>query len=856
MRSDTSGIRSHTKVTRGFAIGFAMIICSLFVIAAAALISIAHEQNALQSRHSEVEVARSVKANLRVIGTAIKDYAFWNDAYRYAGRKKVDLAWTYERDNIGPSLFENYSIEGVFIVGPRQDTRYAVVNGEISTTTASAFITGDIEQLAQKARERSADDEIVHGYYLVSGKPALVYAATIKPSEMTDEKALSKVPVLLFVDVMDVAELGKEFGVADLRTDVYVDRPGAEPFIYLQSDIGMRFRLQWSPDNPGNVFLHTLLPLLALTASLFALLLWGLQRRMLRSAVLFDAGQQALVLSEDRFRSIAEASSDWIWETDGQGQLTFVSERFAAMTGYGIDKWLGSRLCDLVNVDCESFRRHAANDRNEASVRRQLECSYADAEGRQRHCLLSVRAVTQGDDVLGFRGTVSDVTEEVEAKRRIKHMSQHDALTGLANRAYLYTHLQAKLVNRREPLYLLSLDLDRFKPVNDTLGHATGDQVLCEIARRLKQCMRDADLVARLGGDEFVVVIEHLPSQYDLEKLCARLCDTVAQPIACGEHEVSVGVSIGVVMAPQDGDHASDLLRYADIALYEAKAAGRNNWQFYADEMNERVLERRQVETDLRNALRRSELFLEFQPRFGVEGTTLSGAEALVRWEHPVRGRLMPGQFIAIAEETGLIIPLSDWVLRSACEAAAGWDSALAVSVNLSSVEFQRGDLVARVREVLQATGLEPSRLELEITETVLLEDAASALIIMNDLKGLGVRLAMDDFGTGYSSLSYLRTYPFDGLKIDRSFIADLQGSTKDAGIAIIESIIGLGRALTLTVTAEGVETSDQLSELARVNCDEAQGYFLGRPLSLAMFRSLAHEGLLGENCTVALECD
>jgi diguanylate cyclase (GGDEF)-like protein/PAS domain S-box-containing protein len=704
-------------------------------------------------------------------------------------------------------------------------------------------MTGDLQHLTQMAQERAADDEIVYGYYLVAGKPALVYAAAIKPSEMTDDRSLSKVSTLLFIDIMDLGELGKEFGVSNLHADLHVDRPGTRPFVDLASDIGMKFRLQWAPDNPGNVFLHTLLPLLALTAALFAVLLWGLQRRMLRTAALFDDGQQALLLSEDRFRSIAEASSDWIWETDAQGHLFFVSDRFAAMTGYSTAEWSGARLCDLVNVNWEIFRRHAVVNHNATSKRRHIECSYTNAEGQQRHCMLSVRAVTQNGAVVGFRGMVSDVTEEVEAKGRIKHMSQHDALTGLANRSHLYAYLQAKLMNRTETIYLLSLDLDRFKPVNDTLGHHTGDRVLCEIALRLKQCVREGDLVARLGGDEFVMVLAHLPPRYNMEKLCARICDTVSEPITCGEHEVSVGVSIGVVIAPQDGDDAGDLLRYADIALYEAKAAGRNNWQFYAAEMNERVLERRQVETDLRHALQKSELFLEFQPRFAVDGTVLSGAEALVRWEHPLRGRLMPGQFISVAEETGLIIPLSDWVLRNACEAAKGWGESLAVSVNLSSVEFQRGDLVARVRHVLISTGLDPARLELEITETVLLADSASALVIMTQLKELGVRLSMDDFGTGYSSLSYLRTYPFDGLKIDRSFIADLEGSTKDAGIAIIESIIGLGRALTLTVTAEGVETSDQLSELVRVNCDEAQGYFLGRPLSLDTFRALACEG-------------
>jgi diguanylate cyclase (GGDEF)-like protein/PAS domain S-box-containing protein len=842
MQNDVGHRSSNIKVTRKFAIGFAMLIGSLFLIAGAALISIASEQNSSQILHSEIEVARSIKANLRFIGTAIKDNAFWDDAYRYAGRKKVDLDWAYERDNLGASLFTNYEVEGAFIVGPDQNTRYAVINGALSTIAASRFITGDIGPLMRQARRRAVDDEVASGYYLVSGRPALVYAAALKPSEMTDEKALAQVPVLIFVDIIDVAHLGQEFGVRELQADADTGSLATHPYIDLQADHGMKFRLRWAPDNPGSVFLRTLLPLLTLTGCLFGALLWYLQRRMLRTAALFDAGQQALELSEERFRSVAEASSDWIWETDAQGVLTFVSQRFQALTGYTFEESSGAKLCHFINVDWEAFTRMAWSNGSTAGGRRQIECSYKDAGGRQRHCTLSVRVITHNDTLQGFRGTVSDVTEEVEAKLHITHMSHHDALTGLANRSYLSAYLKGKLASPGEHMYLLSLDLDRFKPVNDTLGHAAGDRVLCEIARRLTQCVRSGDLVARLGGDEFILVITHLPPQYDVEQLCARICNAVSQPISCGEHEIQVGASIGVVHAPKDGDHPGDLLRYADIALYEAKAAGRNNWQFYAAEMNERILERRQVETDLRNALSKSELFLEFQPRFLVDGRILSGAEALLRWNHPVRGRMMPGQFIAVAEETGLIVSLSDWVLHNACLAACSWDNRLAVSVNLSPIEFQRGDLVSRVRHVLAATGLEPARLELEITETVLLEDAASALAIMNDLKRLGVRLSMDDFGTGYSSLSYLRTYPFDGLKIDRSFVADLQGSTRESGRAVIESIIGLGRALALTVTAEGVETSDQLDELAGVNCDEAQGYFLGRPLSLEAFDALALE--------------
>ena len=861
MGSNAGGVRTHTKFTRRFAAVFAAIIASLFLLAVAALLSIAREQNQLEASHSVVDVERGLKADRRLIETTLRDYSFWNEAYQHVGGPQVDRDWAFTRDNMGPGLYSNYSLEGVFIMSPTRETRYAVVDGEISRILAGQYITGDLARLTQLAYEKAVDDETVYGYYLVHGQPAVVYAAVIKPVEETDGNALSEMPVMLFVDVLDVPKLGKLFEVRNLQIDVYVDRPAVEPFLVLQSEIGMRFRLHWTPERPGDAFLRALLPILGAIATLLALLLWFIERRMTRAALESDASQNALSRSELRFRSVTEASSDWIWETNREGQLSFLSERFTPMTGYPAGQWMGQRLYERLNIDAAAFLRLAVADGTAAAIRHQTECSYLDARGRLRHALLCIREIIESDALVGYRGTVNDITEAVEAKHRIEHMSQHDALTGLANRSYLQSYLQARLADWSEPLYVLSMDLDRFKPINDTLGHATGDRVLCEVANRLRHCVREGDLVARLGGDEFVMVIDHLPQGYDIQALCERILYSISQPMRQGQHELSVGLSIGVVVAPAHGRAPDDLLCYADIALYEAKAAGRNTWQLYACEMHERVLERRQVEVDLANALRNAELFLEFQPRFKVDGPALCGAEALVRWNHPVRGRLAPDQFIPVAEETGLIVPLSDWVLATACEAALSLQDHLTVSVNLSPVEFQRGDLVARVRNVLTATKLAPARLELEITETVLLEDSASALTIMNGLKGLGVRLSMDDFGTGYSSLGYLRTYPFDGIKIDRSFIADLKGDTRETGIAIIESIIGLGRALTLTVTAEGVETDEQLQDLRSVTCDEAQGYLLGRPMPLAILKDLSqawgfpdsypHARALSDRCAV-----
>ncbi|MBA1244326.1 bifunctional diguanylate cyclase/phosphodiesterase [Pseudomonas japonica] len=831
---------SHVQIARRAMVVVSALIGALFSLAVITLFVIAGQENRHQMEHSESDARRALDANLDLLARAVKDYAFWNDAYTHVGHPRIDLAWAYDGDNIGPSLYLNYSLEGVFIVAPDTATRYAIVGGHLSEVQARDFLGGELAPLLALARQQSANELPGYGFYTVNGQPAIVYAAVIKPTELPGKVKPESLPYLVFVDVLDTVKLNhweQNYGLQNLKVDLS-GATDSRPSLVVQGATGGALRLRWAAENPGDKFLHSVLPVLAVTALAFAILMAWIYRSGLAAAGMIDDSKARLALSEERFRAVAEACSDWIWETDRDGRLVYLSERFDVITGFAREDWLGRTLCELLTFDWKAFNRMALEPG--AAGSRKLESSHLDSLGRQRWCSLSARVVRSGDRISGYRGTVSDVTAETEARAHIKHLSQHDALTGLANRSYLHGYLQKHLQagsRSDNPLLLLSLDLDRFKPINDTLGHAAGDQVLCEVARRLRSAVRDSDLVARLGGDEFVIVGTDLPLGFDVERFCSRLCEAVAQPLLVEGHEVSVGVSIGVVLSPHDGAQASDLLRYADIALYEAKGAGRNNWQFYAAEMNQRVLERRRVETDLRQALRGDQLFLEYQPRFDLQGNQLAAAEALVRWRHPERGLLPPGQFIAVAEESGLIVAVSDWVLNTACREAMSWREPLMVSVNLSSVEFQRGDLVARVEAALQASGLPPGRLELEITESVLLNDANQALLTMQRLKAVGVRLAMDDFGTGYSSLSYLRAYPFDALKIDRSFISDLGGSASSH--AIIQAIIDLGKALTLTVTAEGIETDAQREALVMIGCEQGQGYLLGRPMPAERFRAL-----------------
>ncbi|WP_407522242.1 PAS domain-containing protein [Methylobacterium oryzisoli] len=424
----------------------------------------------------------------------------------------------------------------------------------------------------------------------------------------------------------------------------------------------------------------------------------------------------------------------------------------------------------------------------------------------------------------------TDVTADVamaEAYEDAKRQAQHDAATALPNRVRLASFLAAMLAPPAARLAVLYLDLDRFKPVNDTYGHPVGDRVLGEIADRLRRMLRPDQIVARVGGDEFVVAAPDL-ADHEIEAFCQHILGLVAQPVRCEDTEIRVDVSIGVAVSPLDGTTPDDLLRSADTALLRAKQEGRGTYGFFAAEMNDRLVAHRALTDDMRRGLAAGEFFLEYQPRFDTRRQTIRSVEALVRWSHPERGRIGPAEFIPLAERSGLIVALGGWVMRTACAAAAAWPG-IGVSVNVSPIQFRDDGLVDVVAQALAAASLAPERLEIEITEGVLLEDADRARRLLDGLKALGVKLAMDDFGTGYSSLIYLRSFPFDAIKIDRRFVADIE--RHESGRAVVQAILALGRALGLSVTAEGVETIGQLTALTVDQCNEVQGFLLAKPM-------------------------
>ncbi|HEX8416003.1 MAG TPA: EAL domain-containing protein [Methylobacterium sp.] len=424
-----------------------------------------------------------------------------------------------------------------------------------------------------------------------------------------------------------------------------------------------------------------------------------------------------------------------------------------------------------------------------------------------------------------------DITARKASEQRIAHMACHDVLTELPNRALFRASLEQRLAEVRRSGSLaavLCLDLDRFKTVNDTLGHHAGDTLLRKVAQRLKVAVRESDLVARLGGDEFAMILANLEDSAQVRVIAERIIQGIGQPIDIDGHLATVGISIGIALIPTDGLEADTLLRHADLALYRAKAAERNTFRFYEASMDAAVESRSRLEFDMREAVMCNSFSLQYQPVLCLANNAIVGCEALLRWQHPVRGLIAPAEFIPLAEETGLIVPLGEWALREACREAASWPDNLRVAVNVSAIQFQQPGLEQNVVRALALTNLAPNRLELEVTESILVQDAEAVIACLHRLRAFGVRIALDDFGTGYSSLSYLRRFPFDKIKIDRSFVSEI--GDPDAA-AIVRAVVGLATHLGASVTAEGVETDAQLDRIRREGCSEVQGYLVSRPL-------------------------
>jgi diguanylate cyclase (GGDEF)-like protein/PAS domain S-box-containing protein len=443
--------------------------------------------------------------------------------------------------------------------------------------------------------------------------------------------------------------------------------------------------------------------------------------------------------------------------------------------------------------------------------------------------------------VTGAVMVLRDVSTTRALSLKMSYLAEHDSLTGLPNRTVLNDRLAQAMVlahRRQQEVAVLFLDVDRFKQINDSLGHDTGDRLLQSVAQRIVSCVRSSDTVSRQGGDEFVILLSEVAHAQDAAVSAAKILLALSTPHRIGQHSLRITASIGIVIYPQDGTHADALLKHADSAMYHAKDGGRNNFQFFEPVMNARAIERDSLGNGLRHAIARQQLVLHYQPIMNLQTGAMSGVEALIRWAHPHRGLLPPAQFIRIAEQSGFVVPTGKWVLRHACHQIQAWRAEgwapPRVSINTSAVELHDKDFVTGVRTILMETGVSPQSLELELTETSLMHDSKLIATVLNALKDLGVQLALDDFGTGYSSLSHLKRFPIDTLKIDATFVRELATNAKDA--SIVGAVINMGERLRMRVVAEGIETSEQLELLRAQSCPEGQGHYLGKPMTASEF--------------------
>jgi diguanylate cyclase (GGDEF)-like protein len=584
----------------------------------------------------------------------------------------------------------------------------------------------------------------------------------------------------------------------------------------------------------GPIVIGTINTLLAFLGLGFAA--WYCFRRLPLTALDTALGllQQAQAESQEknvRFDTALDHMSQGLCMFDRDQKILVCNKRYAEMYGLTREQTRpGTTLREIVQYRIAKGLFAGATP-NEYMHERTARVTTASNSVQQlsdgRFIAIARRPMACG----GWVTTHEDITEQRQAEAKIAYMAHHDALTGLANRTLLHERLEQALerVGHGEALAVHCLDLDRFKEVNDTLGHAVGDALLQAVTARIAGCIRETDTLGRVSGDEFTIIQCPIASTEEARAVAARIVEVVQEPFSLMGHQVMIGASVGVALAPKDGIDGEMLLRSADLALYKAKHERRGTYRFFEADMTSHLQSRRDLELALRNALQNGEFEVYYQPLLNLEHNAVCSFEALIRWNRPGIGMVSPANFIPLAEETGLINQIGEWVMREACREAAAWPDHIMVSVNLSPVQFKNRALVQMIMSALAASGLAPSRLEVEITESILVQDSDSALEMLKSLRLLGVKIALDDFGTGYSSLSYLQSFPFDKIKIDRSFIKDLETGNENA-LAIVSAVVQLGSSLGMATTAEGVETTDQLEIVRSRGCTEIQGYLLSPP--------------------------
>ena len=577
--------------------------------------------------------------------------------------------------------------------------------------------------------------------------------------------------------------------------------------------------------------------------------------RALRNAIERKAVEDALYVEKERALVTLNSIGDAVLCTDISGNITYLNLVAESMTGWPREEAIGKPLAEVFQI-IDGATRKTARDPMEMAVAQNrtvgltMDCVLIRRDGFESAIEDSAAPIHDRTGlVIGAVIVFHDVSAARAMSQQMTHSAQHDVVTNLPNRLLLNDRISqsVSLARRRNrPLAVLFLDLDHFKKINDSLGHAVGDQLLQSVSKRLLAGVRNSDTVSRQGGDEFVILLSEISHPEDAATSARKILLSLSAPHSIESHNLDIAGSIGISIYPEDGEEAETLIKNADTAMYHAKESGRNNFQFFKPEMNRQAVERQSLEGSLRHALERCEFLLHYQPKVNLSTGQITGAEALIRWQHPDRGLVSPAQFVAIAEDCGLILPIGRWVLREACRQAREWQRAglpfMRVAINVSATEFRAKTFLEEVSTTLKETGLEACYLDLELTEGVLMHNAKSTSSVLQALKRMGVHLAVDDFGTGYSSLSYLRQFPIDVLKIDQSFVRQISEDPNDS--AIVRAIIDMGKNLKLRVIAEGIETQEQLALLQTWNCSEGQGYLFSRPVPAAQFAQLLQLGV------------
>ena len=578
-------------------------------------------------------------------------------------------------------------------------------------------------------------------------------------------------------------------------------------------------------------------------------------QRALRNAVERSSIEDALYAEKERAVVTLNSIGDAVLCTNISGRITYLNAVAEEMTGWPLIEAIGKPLAEVFRIIDEATRQTARDPMQMAveqnkTVGLTANCVLIRRDGFESAIEDSAAPIhDRSGRVIGAVIVFHDVSAARAMALEMTHTAHHDVVTGLPNRLLLNDRITQSIslaLRQNRPIAVLFIDLDHFKNINDSLGHAAGDELLRSVSKRLMSCGRASDTVSRQGGDEFAILLPEITHAQDAATCAAKIILALNAPHFIGTRTLHIGASIGISLYPKDGEDAETLIKNADTAMYHAKEHGRGNFQFFEADMNLKAVQRQSIESEMRRALTNQEFLLHYQPKVNLDTGEITGVEALIRWQHPEQGFIAPAEFVPIAEDCGLIVPIGRWVMREACRQARAWQDAglrhLRMAVNVSAVEFREKSFVENVRTVLSDTGLRPQYLVLELTERVLMEHAESTALLLEELKTMGVHLAVDDFGTGYSSLSYLRQFPIDVLKIDQSFIKKITSNLDDS--TIIAAIIAMGRNLHHIVIAEGIETQEQVAYLQSQHCEEGQGYLLSPPVGATQFGHLLETGI------------